>query len=337
MFQINKVFKTSFSLLSVVGMVFGLFATTLPAHAAGVAVTVAPSSIAVSTAGSVTLTFTTTTVVPIGGTVQVLRPTAGYTGTAALTVSTGAVGATVNTTSGAESIATGTVTTAIPAGALTVTIAGLTTSATAGNNAWKMYTSAGDYGANFQYVGAANVVAVRARVPLQLAFTIRNAADTADTNICDMGDLTTVAVGFCEYRLKVATNAKTGYTVNVTTSGNFTNGTDNFANAAVGTGGAGGTAQAAGTELYGTKVTKGSITGAAGTTTLATVYDAGATNNVSYVNTTSATLITANKPNSPTTTDLTNTSLVRHEAAISANTAAGLYTQTVTYTIAPSF
>jgi hypothetical protein len=336
MFQLNKVFKTTFSLLSVLGMVFGLFATTLTTHAAGVAVTVAPSSLAVSTAGSVTLTFTTTAIVPIGGTVQVLRPTAGYTGTAALTVSAGAVGATVNTTSGSESVATGTVTTAIPAGAVTVTIAGLTSSATAGNNAWKVYTSAGDYGANFQYVGAANVVAVRARVPLQLAFTIRNAADTADTNICDMGDLTTAAVGFCEYRLKVATNARSGYTINVNTTGNFTNGTDNFANAAVGTGGAGGTNIAAGTENYGARVTAGSITGAGGTTTLATVYSAGA-NDVSYVNTTSATLLTANKPNSPTATDLTNTSLVRHEAAISANTAAGLYTQTVTYTIAPSF
>jgi hypothetical protein len=336
MFHINNVFKTTFSLLSVVGIVFGLFATTLNTHAAGVTVAVAPSSVAVSTAGSVTLTFTTTAIVPIGGTVQVLRPTAGYTGTAALTVSAGAVGATVNTTSGSESIATGTVTTAIPAGALTVTIAGLTSSSTAANNAWKVYTSAGDYGANFQYVGAANVVAVRARVPLQLAFTIRNAADTADTNVCDMGDLTTAAVGFCEYRLKVATNAKSGYTINVNTTGNFTNGTDNFANAAVGTGGAGGTNIAAGTETYGARVTKGSITGAAGTTTLASVYDAGA-NDVSYVNTTAATLITANKPNSPTATDTTNTSLVRHEAGISANTAAGLYTQTVTYTIAPSF
>jgi hypothetical protein len=337
MFQLNKVFKASFSLLSVIGMVFGLFSTTLNTHAAGVTVTVAPSSVNVSTATTVTLTFTTSTIVPIGGTVQVLRPTAGYTGTAALTVSAGAVGATVNTTSGSESIATGTVTTAIPAGALTVTISGLTSSSAAANNAWKVYTSAGDYGANFQYVGAANVVAVRARVPLQLAFTIRNAADTADTNICDMGDLTTSAVGFCEYRLKVATNAKSGYTINVNTSGNFTNGTDNFTNAAVGTGGAGGTNIVAGTEMYGAKVTKGAITGAAGTTTLATVYDAGATNFASFVNTTAATLITANKPNNPTATDLTNTSLVRHEAAISANTAAGLYTQTVTYTIAPSF
>jgi hypothetical protein len=181
-------------------------------------------------------------------------------------------------------------------------------------------------------------VTVRARVPLQLAFVIRNTGDTANTNICDMGDLTTSAIGNCEYRLKVTTNAKTGYTINVATSGNFTNGTDTFANAAAGAGGTGGTLQVIGTERYGVKVTKGAITGAGGTTTLAAVYDAGATNNVSYVNTSSVTLITANKPNNPlASADTTNTTLVRHEGEISTNTPAGLYTQTVTYTIAPSF
>ena len=312
-------------------------ASTQNSSAAGVAVTVAPATSAVSTAGNVTLTLTTTAVVPVGGTVQVTRPTAGYTGTATMAI-TGATGTTANTVSGSESVTTFTVTgTPIAAGAMTITMGGLTTAATAGNYSWKVYTSAGDYGANFQYVGQANVVQVRARVPLALAFDIRNAADTANTNLCDMGDLTTAAVGFCEYRLKIATNAQNGYTINVATSGNFTNGTANFTNAAVGTGGTGGTAQAAGTELYGAKITKGSITGAGGTTTLAAVYDAGATNNVSYVAAGPAVLLTANKPNSPGATDLTNTTLVRHEAAISGSTSAGLYTQTVTYTIAPSF
>ncbi len=306
--------------------------STISSNAAGVAVTVAPSTSAVSTAGSVDVTFTTSSIVPIGGTIQITRPTAGYTGTAALAVSAGAIGATTNSTSGSESISVATVTTAIPAGALTVTVSGLTSAATAGNYSFKAYTSAGDYGANFQYVGQANVVAVRARVPLTLSFAIRNAADTADTNICDLGDLTTAAIGNCEYRLKVTTNARTGYTVNVNTSGDLTNGSDNFANAAPG---AAGTAQAAGTELYGAIITGGAVTGAGGTVTVATPYSGA--NNVNYVNTTAAALLTANKPNAPAATDTTNTTLVRHEAAISANTAAGLYTQTVTYTIAPSF
>lgn len=332
MVQTNKFFRFSFSVLAVCGVVSGLAANTiLNTYAAGVTVTVAPSTVAVSTATTPTLAITTTSTVAIGGTVQVTYPTAGYTGTGAIAVSAGAVGTTTVTTSGAETVLTATVTTAIPAGALTVTISGLTSASTAANNAFKVYTG-NDYGSNFQYVGAANVVSVRARVPLQLAFAIRNANDTANTNVCDMGDLTTTAVGFCDYRLKVTTNARSGYTINVTTSGNFRNGTDTFANAAAG---AAGTAQVAGTELYGAKITPGSITGAAGTVTAATPYTG--TNNVSYVDTVSNTLLTTTKPNSPATTDLTNTTLVRHEASISSNTPAGLYTQTVTYTVAPSF
>ncbi|MBC7472321.1 MAG: hypothetical protein H7196_03635 [candidate division SR1 bacterium] len=332
MMQTNKFFRLSLSVLAVCGIVSGLAVnTTLNTHAAGVTVTVAPSAVAVSTATTPTLAITTTATIAIGGTVQVTYPTAGYTGAGAIAVSTGVVGTTTITTSGTETILTATVTTAIPTGALTITISGLTTTSTATNNSFKVYAGV-DYGANFQYVGSANVVSVRARVPLQLAFAIRNTADTANTNICDMGDLTTSAIGFCDYRLKVTTNARSGYTINVNTTGNFTNGTDNFANAAVGTAG---TAQVAGTELYGAKITPGSVTGSGGTVTNATVYSG--TNNVSYVNTTAATLLTATKPNSPAATDLTNTTLIRHEAAISANTSAGLYTQTVTYTVAPSF
>jgi len=191
--------------------------------------------------------LTTTAIIPVGGTIQVTRPTAAYTGTASLAVSAGAIGATTNTISGTESVSTATVSTAIPVGALSITVTGLTTSATASNNSFKVYTSAGDYGANFQYVGSANVVAVKARVPLILSFVIRDTTDTINTNNCDMGDLTTAAVGFCEYRLKVTTNARLGYTINSTTSGNFTNGTDNLNNAAVGTGGTGGTGGTPGT------------------------------------------------------------------------------------------
>jgi hypothetical protein len=323
-----------FSLLMIVSLSAMSLLSSLPALAAGQVVTVTPSTATISTAVSTSLAFTTSSVVPVGGTISTAYTTADYTGTATMTVA-GATGTTSTTVAGAKTITTFTVTTtAIAAGARTVTIAGLTTAATPSNSAWEVYTSAGDYGAAFQYIGRANVVNVRARVPLILNFAIRNAADTANTNICDMGDLSLVAIGNCEYRLKVATNAKSGYTINVETSGNFTNGTDVFANALAG---ATGTNIVAGTETYGAFITKGSVTGAGGATTLATAYDAGATNYVNYVNTTAAALITSNKRNAPIATDLVNTSLVRHEATINANTPAGLYTQTVTYTVAPSF
>jgi hypothetical protein len=312
------------------------FGSSLSTNAAGIGIGLTASSNAVSSATTLTLALTPSAAISIGDTIQVVRPTAAYTGTSTLAVSAGAIGGTTETVLGSETISTATVTTAIPAAAFNITLSGLTTAATPSNNAIKVYAGV-DYGANFHYVGDANVVNVRARVPLQLSFVIRNNADTADTNICDMGDLTTSAVGNCEYRLKVSTNATNGYTVNVVTSGDFTNGTANFVNAAAGTAGTGGTAQAAGTEMYGAIVTKGSITGAGGTTTLGAAYDAGATNNVSYVNTTVASLMIANKPNAPLATDLTNTTLVRHEAGISASTAAGLYNQQVTYTVTPSF
>lgn len=310
---------------------------SIPSSAQGATITLSPSTVAVSTATTVTLSLTTTAAVPVGGTIQVARPTSGYTGTGSLAVSAGAIGATTNTTSGTDTLHTATVSTQIPAGALTITVSGLTSAATAGNYSFRVFTSAGNYGGAFQYVGQANVVTVRARVTASLAFVIRNSADTADSNTCDMGDLTVSTVGTCSYRLKVTTNARSGYSVNVQTSGNFSNGSDTFANAAAGTGGTGGTNITAGTETYGALITPGSITGSGGSVSLASAYNAGATNDVSYVNTSSATLLTANKPNNPATTDTTNTTLVRHDAATSGSTPAGLYTQTVTYTVSPSF
>jgi hypothetical protein len=164
-----------------------------------------------------------------------------------------------------------------------------------------------------------------------------NFDDTANTNVCNMGNLSVTAVSSCSYRLKVATNAQYGYTINKSTSGGFTNGAAIFPNAAVGTTGTGGTAQAAGTQLYGARIVKGSITAPSGITTLNAAYDAGATNDVNYSSTAEVDLVSADKPNNPANTDVVNTSLVTHEAAIDASTPAGIYTQKVTYTVSPSF
>jgi hypothetical protein len=131
--------------------------------------------------------------------------------------------------------------------------------------------------------------------------------------------------------LKVGSNAAS-YAVSVSTSGNFTNGTYNFTNAAAG---ATGTAITAGTERYGAIITPGSATN--GTVSLATAYSAGA-NNVNYANTVAGTLLTVTGKNNPTGSgDTTNTTLVNHNAAINSTTTAGQYTQTVTYTVLPTF
>ena len=333
--SLHRVFS-SLLLLSV--MVLGLGnLQTINTLAAGVNVTVSPSITTVSNATSVVLGLTTTAAIPTAGLIEVVYPTAAYTGTPAIGVSAGTVGATTTTISGSDTIASVTVATTVPAGANVFTVTGLSTSATAGNNLFTVYTSAGDFGANFQYVGNANQVTVRAVVPVSLSFVIRNAADTANTNVCDMGNLSVTAIGSCSYRLKVSTNAQNGYTVSTVTTGGFTNGSAIFPSANPGNAGTGGTAQSAGTHLYGAVINKGSITAPGGTTALNSVFDAGVTNNVEYDYTTVADLVTANKPNNPTATDIVNTSLVTHQAAVNTSTAAGIYTQKVTYTVTPSF
>jgi hypothetical protein len=312
--------------------------SSLEANAAGVTPTITPGSQTVSTSANVTLSFTPVTPITSGSTITVGIP-AGYTGGASLLDADIAVTGT-NITSSVESgfSATGFTSTLTTSSSVTTAVTivigatnRLTTPVAAGNYPFTISTSVGDSGANFQYVGQANVVLVRAVVPVSLSFAIRNSGDTANTNTCDMGTLSVASVGSCSYRLKVGSNAAS-YAVSVATSGNFTNGAYTFANAAPG---AAGTNIVAGTERYGAIITPGTATN--GSVALAAPYSAGA-NRVSYVNPTAATLLTVTGQNNPGVSgDVTNTSLVTHNAATSSTTAAGLYTQTVTYTVLPTF
>jgi hypothetical protein len=295
--------------------------------------TLSPASVGVQTSQDIELGSTLLNSIPTGGVIQVVYPTASYTGTPTLTVSS-SIGSTTVTTSGDNTIITGTLINSIPAGSTLITVSGLTTSATPSVNPFTLYTSTGDFGSAFQYVGGANEVIITGIVPVSLSFVIRNADDTANTNICDMGNLSITTIGTCSYRLKVRTNAQNGYTINKTSEGGFTNGSYTFTNAAVG---ATGTAQTAGTELYGAKIDKGAVTTPGATVTLAPDYDAGATNNVDYSGTSPEALVNSSKPNNPTAIDTVNTSLVTHEAGIQASTPAGIYTQKVIYTVVPVF
>ena len=150
-----------------------------------------------------------------------------------------------------------------------------------------------------------------------------------------MGTADTAAISSCSYRLKVGTNAKNGYLVSFLTSGALTDGSYLMTDAAAG---ATGTAIASGTETYGVNITPGSITAPGGTMTLSTAYSTLASNVVRYNTSLNTTILTANKPNSPAASaDTTNTSLVTHKLAISTNTNAGNFTQSVTYFVSPSF
>ncbi len=75
-----------------------------------------------------------------------------------------------------------------------------------------------------------NVVNVSANVGASLSFNIVNLGDTADTNVCQLGNVTTLTAvdldavddgdGECGYGLAVGTNATNGFTVQVTGSAN---------------------------------------------------------------------------------------------------------------------
>jgi len=174
--------------------------------------------------------------------------------------------------------------------------------------------------------------------PASLAFSIRDSTDTTSDNICDLGRLSTTAVNTCEYRLKVSTSAASGYILQSKTSGNLSNGIDAFSNAISGSAGTGGndiSNTTSGTEKYGVNISPGSIT--AGTINLASAFNPSVGNSVSYNHITNQTILTASGSNSPSTTDLINTSLVTHNANISAETKPGSYTQNVTYTVIPVF
>lgn len=316
--------------------------------AAGVTLAVSPSTQAVSTTANIILTFTPATALPNNSTILV-NFSSSYTQTPSTLTNTDITvtkTGDANFTSAAESAFTSTsfTITLTTTGNLnttsgfSITIGGtnkLQTPASASNNAFTISTSVGDQGGVLQYVGQANVVQVRARVDPTISFVIRNSADTANINTCDFGTVDTSSVYSCAYRLKVGTNAANGYTIAVASSGSLSSGASNITNAAVGTGGAGGTTITAGTESYGVVITPGTITGAGGTVTLASAYNAGATNAVSYVNTTPTTVITANKPNNPTTTS--HSSLITEQIGINASTPAGVYTKTETYTVTYNF
>ena len=308
------------------------------AKAAGVTPTITPQVANVSTAGSISFAYTTTSTMAIGSRIFLTFPNT-YTGTlstANTTVNTVAPSTLTNSVGASTTTATITLANSVTSGSvLTVAMSSLTTPATAGNYTFVFTSSVGDLGGNFQYVGQANVVNVTASVPVSLSFVIRDSGDTTNTNVCDLGTASTLSISSCSYRLKIATNAKNGYLVSFLNSGAFTDGSYNATDAAVG---AAGTTPVAGTENYGVNITPGSITGSGGTMTLATAFGTVAGNIVKYNTTTNTTILTANKPNSPAASaDTTNTALVTHRLAVSSSTPAGNYTQSVTYFVSPSF
>jgi hypothetical protein len=163
-----------------------------------------------------------------------------------------------------------------------------------------------------------------------ISFDIRNSADTANTNSCNLGEMTTSATSSCSYRLKVSSsNLDTGYDIYVKTSGNLTAGaSSNLPNAILGDIIDSSTL---GSAKYGTNVAPGDIT--SGTISRTAIVNTANTSPYNY--TTDTKIITALGNNTPAATTTTNTSLITHLVNISNSTPGGYYTQTVTYTVVP--
>jgi len=210
----------------------------------------------------------------------------------------------------------------------------------AGGNYSIVITTVSDYGAFLYYVGNTNQVKVTATVTPTLSFAIRNTADSAEQatvgglKTCVLGVLTTAAVGTCSYRLKVSTNAASGYTVSYSSDTRLTNGTYPFTDAVVG---GTGTTVAAGTEGYGVILTPGASSSAASVTRNAANFGSVAGASYKITVTGANAVYNVAGTNAPSGTDTTNTALVNHQVAISAATPTGNYTHTITYTVSAVF
>lgn len=224
------------------------------------------------------------------------------------------------------------------AGALQLTFSG-----TAQNYSIAVFTSSPtDFGAALFYANGGNLVNVTANVPSTLVFSIRNSADTANTNTCDLGSLSALSTSTCSYRLRLElTNAANGFVATIQGNHDLASGNatitaatnDGYANA--------------GTEGYGISELVGATAG--GRDPFSGLYDqpvvesseATTTFNVDVSpvpTTTYATIISYGGAFSVSSTpSLTGTTLVTHFANITAATPAGNYSQTVTYLVTASF
>jgi hypothetical protein len=173
----------------------------------------------------------------------------------------------------------------------------------------------------------------------QISFSIRNVTDTANFNSCDLGDVDPSILSSCAYRLKINTDSSSGYVVYIQSSGGLTNGSYTLNNAAVGTGGAGGSnisGSTLGIENYGILINQGSITGS-GAIARTTLFNAGATNSVNANYASATPILQSTGANNPAATDTTNTALVTHNLNVALDSVAGSYDQTIIYTVAASF
>lgn len=341
--------RNGFSIIASICLVLsGLMAFTFlkqKVEAAGVAVTATPNELALTTATDVTFTYTASTAVEASGTTFtfVVSPalpgalsnctasdtqadaTSGGTGSFGSFSTTGAVFTTSNATTTTGRSLCLKIPSISSAASYSVSIVSSTS------------PGAGDFGAALLHVGDNNDVNVTAIVAPTISFNIRNLADSADTNVCDLGLVDTTTdpdadavddgVGECGYSLAVGTNSATGFQITINSDGALRTGSHNM------TAVTDNQTLDAGTEEYGLD----NVVAPAGVTENNTASYTFQTNS-SPVPTTAQNFVSASAPFSYVAgTDATDVTLVIHGLAISSSTPTGSYAHTVTYQATASF
>jgi hypothetical protein len=233
---------------------------------------------------------------------------------------------------------------------IAIAVSNLSTDSAAGNLSVGITTGSGDFGSFLYYIGDANDVSVTAIVPPTLSFVIRNAADTADQSpgtstgarVCSLGILQlattpspSTGVNGCQYRLRIATNATSGYAVSYlsvsadTQAGGFErlakDSDTNIANVS--------NDPLTTTNGYGARLTQVSTGHTRGATFTGT-----ASNYFVITADTATAMYSSSGPLAPgAAPDTTNTSLVEHGARIAASQEVGNYSHVVTYTVTATF
>ncbi|MBN1916027.1 hypothetical protein JW796_03500 [Candidatus Dojkabacteria bacterium] len=325
------------------------------AEAAGVAVTATPSAVDLSTATDVTFTWTASAAVEAAGTTFTFSASPALPSafadcstpdTQADTVSggSGSFGS-FSTTNATFTTTSATTTTGrslclrVPSIATAASYS-VTVGSSSANN---------DYGAVLLYVGGDNQVTVTASVGSSLSFNIRTVDDTADTNVCNLGNVSTLTTapngdaavdgpGECGYGLAIGTNAEGGFQAQIIADGPLNN-----ASAAITDIADNGTF-VSGTETYGLDNVRGALTGRS----IGGTYDQPITvdSPVGYTFNTGSTPVPTTAQNFVSyasgiqyiagsgADDLT---LVIHGLTVGSGTAIGSYDQLVTYTVTPTF
>ncbi|MFW5719875.1 MAG: hypothetical protein ACOCXT_02500 [Candidatus Dojkabacteria bacterium] len=234
-------------------------------------------------------------------------------------------------------------------GTVTFTFPAVTTLNTPGNYAIDI-TTPQDAGSMFFYVGSVNDVSITGTISDSISFLIRDTDGvtqlpllngTSGPYLCTMdpNPMETTNISTCGYRLLVGTNNPGGFTISYRSSGTY----PGFANASgvaftdAAATGEDPTVVTAGTERYGVIIDEGEVAQGTGLVSRNGNFNNTVTDLYGYSDATDTAVITSAGANDFSGTEAVNSTLVTHRATVGSTTDAGVYSQTVTYTVSVNY